>query len=352
MAIKFPLKMRGVDVRNLEDLKKNFELNAAIDYFKNGKLLKWLEARYYDDEADKIAELNENTPDFREKLCAIFGVEFNKEFNSARLAEKKNILRGLTDDESIINNAATTALNQEDLAELLDADTSTIYLCGNIFTVPIRVGNKKYIGIFDPPAIKIRATSQAELDDKNISFENVILPFDIPAEQKVYTPISSNSVTVPLEQLKDLYKANFSNRETEGYDTWELVNDNGRTVTKELNAAQKNVILRMLCKNQYTEEEIVHVCINDDFSEGWAFTKNSFGFFIQGVGTVIIPYKDFISIRFGCPIYSEQATGISYSDKSNDTEIAFPRYLYEGAFRLEIMKNVEKYLNVAKSLFS
>ncbi len=34
MAIKFPLKFRGVDVRNIDDLRKNFDLNAAIKYFK------------------------------------------------------------------------------------------------------------------------------------------------------------------------------------------------------------------------------------------------------------------------------------------------------------------------------
>ena len=354
MAIKFPLKMKGVDVRNLEDLRKNFELNAAIQYFKEGKLLKWLEARYYEDEADKISVLNENASDFQEKLCAALGVEFNEEFGSVRLEEKKAILSGLTDNESIIANAAATALTQEDLAELLDAGTSTIYLCGNIFSVPSRVRNKKYIGVLDPPMIKIRANSQAELDDKNISFENVVLPFDNPsvAEEKVYTPISSNSVTVPLEQLKDLYKANFSNKKIKEVDVWELVEEYGRSVTKKLSAAQKNVILRMLCKNHYTEEEIVHVCINDDFSNGWAFTKDSFGFFVQCVGTVIIPYKDFISIIVGSTIPSEQTIEISYNDKSNYTAIAVPRDLYKGAFRLEIMRNVEKYLNVAKSLFS
>ena len=176
--IKFPLKMRGVDVRNLEDLRENFDLNAAVAYFKDGKLLKWLEARYYDDEADEVSSLNESASDFREKLCAALGVEF--EGDDSRVEEKKNRLRELTDDESIIDNAAVTALNQEDLADLLDAGTSTIYLCGTRFSIPIRVTDKKYIGVLDTPEIKIRANSQAELDAQNISFVNVRLPWTSP----------------------------------------------------------------------------------------------------------------------------------------------------------------------------
>lgn len=266
--------MRGVDVRNLEDLRKNFELDAAIDYFKNGKLLKLLEARYYDDEADKIAELNENAPDLREKLCAVFGVECNEEFNSARLAEKKNILRGMTDNESIINNAATTALNQEDLAELLDADTSTIYLCGNIFTVPIRVRNKKYIGIFDPPAIKIRANSQAELDDKNISFENVILPFDISAEQKVYTPINQPSTEDSrMLELRDTFEVIFGIKSI-----WTTVDDFRRISTEEPTSTQKKTLIRLFCGKEYDEKDIVHLCAMKDLSAGRALTKDAFCF--------------------------------------------------------------------------
>ena len=92
MAIKFPLKFRGVDVRNIDDLRKNFDLNAAIKYFKDGRLLKWLEVRYYDDEAEKVAALDENMPDFGEKLCDALGAEFDGENYSARLEEKKNFL--------------------------------------------------------------------------------------------------------------------------------------------------------------------------------------------------------------------------------------------------------------------
>ena len=258
--------MGGVDIRNLEDLRKHFELNAAIQYFKDGKLLKWLEARYYEDEADKISALNENAPDFQEKLCAALGVEFNEEFSSARLEEKRNILRGLTDNESIIDNAAVTALTQEDLAELLDAGTSTIYLCGNIFTVPARIGNKKYIGILGKPEIKIRANSQAELDAQNISFQNVNLPFKNPSvENKRYRPTAQPKPTAG-DELKDMAEIIFGNRSV-----WNIVDLNG-----EPTPAQKKLFLKVICGGDYDERDLIYLRADKDFTAGWALTKDAF----------------------------------------------------------------------------
>lgn len=43
MAVKFPLKMSGVEVRTLEDLQKNFNVEETVKYFRTGKLSHWLE---------------------------------------------------------------------------------------------------------------------------------------------------------------------------------------------------------------------------------------------------------------------------------------------------------------------
>lgn len=54
MAIKFPLKMKNdIEVRDLEGLKENFDIKKVVGYFLDGKLLKWLEARYYEEELEK-----------------------------------------------------------------------------------------------------------------------------------------------------------------------------------------------------------------------------------------------------------------------------------------------------------
>ena len=178
--IKFALEMaNGVKVRsNLDELRANFDVEKAVGYFLSGKLIEWLEDRYYDEEASLLKALDRDTPDFEKKLCEILGAEQTQSATLdvgalGRLNEKKAILRQKTDDVNIIANAAKTAFTQEDLAELLDLDEPIIYLCGKNFNIPTRVANKKYIGILGTPMVSVKTTSKTELDEKNIVFENV-----------------------------------------------------------------------------------------------------------------------------------------------------------------------------------
>lgn len=174
----FALVMNGVEVKTLEDLRANFDLEQAVGYFKSGELLDWLADRFYDDEAEAIENISADDKNLTQKICAALGVECDDDLEfTQRLREKKKILASKTDDENIIDNAAITALNQDDLANLLHMNYKKIYLCGENFTVPIHIPDKKYIGVLSTPKIKIKAESQEELDAKNISFENCKLPF-------------------------------------------------------------------------------------------------------------------------------------------------------------------------------
>ena len=193
----FSIELNGIEVKTLEDLQKNFELEKIVAYFKSGELLDWLNDRFYDDEAEKIENISPDDKNLSQKICAALNVECDEDLEfTQRIREKKKILEEKTDDQNIIDNATTTALNQDDLANLLHMDYQTIFLCGENFTVPIRVSDKKYIGVLSTPKIKIKANSQEELDAKNISFENCILPF-----MKV----------IPIEELKELAQKIFNN---------------------------------------------------------------------------------------------------------------------------------------------
>ena len=175
----FALRLKdNLEMRTLEELRDNFDLEKAVEYFHSGELLQWLEDRFYDDEADAIRELSGDDSNLAAKLCAALNVEcdVNLEF-VRRLREKKAYLVEHTDDQTIIDNAAATALDQGDLGELIQMGYTTIYLCGEQFNVPIRVAGVKYVGILGAPKIKIRAKSQDDLDAQNISFENVQLPW-------------------------------------------------------------------------------------------------------------------------------------------------------------------------------
>ena len=61
--VKFPLIMKdGVEVRTLDELKENFDVEKVVSYFNDGRLLTWLQSRYYEDEADKIEQLEKKRP--------------------------------------------------------------------------------------------------------------------------------------------------------------------------------------------------------------------------------------------------------------------------------------------------
>ncbi len=268
----FPLVLNGVEVRTLEELRGNFDLESVVGYFQSGELLTWLENRFYDDEADAIANIAADDKNLAAKICAALDVECDTDLDfTRRLREKKARLAEMTDDEKIIGNAAATALNQEDLATLIQMDYKTIYLCGENFNVPIRVAGVRYVGVLSTPKIKIRAQSQDELDAAGIVFENVQLPW-----QK----------SLPIDELKALAEKIF---QTGG--KWPIVKDGKQVSTfDQLDKTEKSAALRMVCQGKYTEQQLAFMQLTDDLSSGFALTVDSFctG---GGVGANIIPYK-------------------------------------------------------------
>ena len=208
--IKFALKLKDrSDVRTLEALQEHFDFEKVTAYFLDGKLLEWLEDRYYDEEAEKIRALDKDAKDFHQQLCNALGVPYEGEDEIdiealERLNEKREKLQQLTADKDIIAHAAQTAFSQEDLAELLDEDEHTIYLCGEKFSIPSRVTNRKYIGILGKPEIKITAETPEELTKKEIFFENVLMPKQLRTKQPKKEEGSSN---VPNRKIRQTYQA-------------------------------------------------------------------------------------------------------------------------------------------------
>lgn len=174
--IKFPLKMTdGTEVRTIDELKEHFDVKSVIAYFKDGRLLNWLQARYYYDEADKVKQLTDDDL-LAKKLCAIFGVESEIEELDVEEIERRqkrlNRLKQHTADEKILSQLDLVAFNQEELSDLLDDDEDTIYLCNNRFTIPLRITNKTYIGVGKAVAV-IRTNKIVDFDALNIKFKGV-----------------------------------------------------------------------------------------------------------------------------------------------------------------------------------
>ena len=185
-AIKVPLKMRnGVLVRTLEELKENFDIESLLEYYESGKLVEWLESRYYDIEAQKVSELERSAENFPAMLCESLGLNFKEnevsEFDSdmiKRRVEKREHLKTLTDDEEILNQVDCIALTQEDLDTLIAMGEKKIYLCEGEFSIPLIVPDRTYIGLFHPCAV-IQATDNVNFKEKNIIFQDMPFFWDV-----------------------------------------------------------------------------------------------------------------------------------------------------------------------------
>ena len=174
--VKFPLEMAdGAQVRTIDELKEHFDIEKVVGYFTDGRLLNWLKARYYDEEADKVEQLTKDDQQLHKKLCEVFGVESAEDVDPeeiARRQERLNRLKQYTDDREIWNLVDQVAFDQEDLGDLLDEDITLIYLCNNRFTIPLRVTDKTYVGIGKAIAV-IRTNKLVDFDALNIKFKGV-----------------------------------------------------------------------------------------------------------------------------------------------------------------------------------
>lgn len=181
--VNFPLDMgNDIKARSIEELKANYNAEKVTEYFLNGKLLTWLEDRYYDEEAEQIRELSEqshNNP--AAKLAKIFGVEINESVDVETLEirrKKLEKLREITSEDEILDNVDRVAFSQEELGDLLDDEVEVIYLCGESFRIPLSVKNVRYVGV-NNPAVTISGKGEIDLEANGIILERCELPKEI-----------------------------------------------------------------------------------------------------------------------------------------------------------------------------
>lgn len=170
--IRFPLKLEdGTQARSLEELKEHFDLASVLEHYSSGKLLTWLQDRYIESEAQAVAALDKEKPDFQKNLCAIFGVEYvsEEDLEAIQLRQERLAkLRMITDEDEYLQNIDRVAFDQEELADLLDEGITTIYLCGNRFLVPISQKGVTYIGI-NSPAVHLSGTFPEDISELGIT---------------------------------------------------------------------------------------------------------------------------------------------------------------------------------------
>ena len=196
--VKVPLVMKnGEKVTDMKSLKENFDAESVVSYFLDGRLKKWLNDRYYEDEAAAIAGLEKDDPALAKKLCEIFGVKYvgDDEIDPAEIAWRSKRLarlKQLTDDEDVLRNIDAVAFNQEDLAALYDWGIEKIYLCEGEFRIPKSKRGLEYILLGSAVAEGITAGTGAQ--------ENP------PADAAVMEDIEISKPIVLNETQKKCYK--------------------------------------------------------------------------------------------------------------------------------------------------
>lgn len=210
----------GAEVRNPTELREHFDLEKVVEYYKNGVLLKWLRDRFFDKEADAVEALDENTDDFQQKLCSIFGVEFSGNpvdvEEIVQRQERLAMLREITDEEEFIRNIDQVAFDQEDLADLLAEGADTVYLCGTYFVVPARCEKVTYIGI-NKPTVHIAGLESGKLLSPDIHFNQVKVE-NFPSTEKIYSSLDMDWQECYINRESDTIPEGV--KETDSVEAW------------------------------------------------------------------------------------------------------------------------------------
>lgn len=205
---KIQLEMKdGVKVRTISELREHFDIEKLVGYYFDGKLKKWLETRWYLEEAEHLDRLNPNDPLLAQHLCELFGMTCQEEEldlqGIAQKNERLSRLKQYTEDDTILEHMDSVVFHQDELDALYlrDITPETIYLCEGTFHIP---------------------SSKKDLTYKLIGNPNVE-GLDIAPAETVLTEYEMLSSNIPVE-LSD-YIGTREYMELEDYVVWKDYRD-------------------------------------------------------------------------------------------------------------------------------
>lgn len=189
---KFALELEdGITVRDLEGLRENFSIIKLYEHYQSGKLQKWLEARYYDNELEQVNQLNFNLETFCQNICEIFNVDYSEKMEiefkedleqlkkkDEELKTKKSKMESILKDTEVNPNLVTLetidqiACSQVELERLLKAGKATVYLYGDVFEIDPECEGVEYVGI-NTPIVEINSKEVVDWGEKKIKLIDV-----------------------------------------------------------------------------------------------------------------------------------------------------------------------------------
>ncbi|MBZ0312426.1 DUF5050 domain-containing protein [Clostridium butyricum] len=179
--IRFPLIMKdGIQVRTIEELRENFDLEKVIEYFLDGKLITWVKDRDYKDKANELEALNIHSSNFKKSITKIFDININQNSINIEKIEheykRKKELKEYIEDQSILNNIENVAFNQKELDHLIRRGINTIYIFKEEFLISLSNKNINYIGIGNP-ILKITSDVDFDLNEECIRIKDCRIIF-------------------------------------------------------------------------------------------------------------------------------------------------------------------------------
>lgn len=176
---KVELVLNDTTIHSLAELRQYFDPEEIMTYFMKGQLLDWLRQHYYEKEADAIAKIDCTQADCLQKICLALDVEYllyqkmtAEERN--KWNEKRRIVCECAKDPDHLPSMQLIALNQEDLAKLLDKQEKKIYLCNNSFSIPLRVSGVEYTNLGN--ATIENPYTKAQYEKAGIKMSDFVLP--------------------------------------------------------------------------------------------------------------------------------------------------------------------------------
>jgi hypothetical protein len=180
----------GNEVRKIDELRENFDLEKITEYYLEGKLITWLQHRNYIEELSQIEKLQfcDNKNEIPSMLCKIFNVKQLSDLDVFEIEQRKNkisILNSFSDNEEWEKKLEFIAFTQEELEEKLSVGSlcnilegniglqrREVYLCGEIFTISDEFKDITYVGV-NTPFVNIISNNVFDAKANNIKFENV-----------------------------------------------------------------------------------------------------------------------------------------------------------------------------------
>ncbi|MCM1060331.1 MAG: leucine-rich repeat protein [Eubacterium sp.] len=264
--VKFPLNMgkdpetgNDIMVRDKTELCGKYNSEKVAEYFINGRLLTWLEDRYYEEEAEQVRKLSEMTDKKKaaEMLPEVFKVKTAGKVDVEAVElrnEKLKKLRDITSDDEILDNVDFVAFSQEELGDLLDDEADVIYLCDNDFNVPMSVQNVRYVGV-NNPVITISGTGDIARDgekfivkEKGISVEKCRFSEDTIKKIENTMKKINDSIVIEKYNYENAAKnysapSNTTNYIANHIEEFEIKEEYGKRCLKKYKGNSKNVII-------------------------------------------------------------------------------------------------------------